>query len=114
MRTRLLIAALVVPLLAAPAAASPPPPEPLPVATASTAPDRHSALPFSEAAGPSRAFLGAGDIRMMRADATDDRAVTTGPTTEFEPAFSPNGKLIAFSRPRRPQPRSHRHLGGAP
>lgn len=106
MRSRLLIAALVVPLLAAsgaasPAVATPPPPEPLPVATASTAPMfAYSALPFSEAAGPGRAFLGAGDIRIMRTDAADDRAVTTGPATEFEPAFSPDGKLIAFSSDR--------------
>ncbi len=101
MRTRLLIAALVVPLLAAPAAASPPPPEPLPLSATSKAPTiAYSALPFSEAAGPSRAFLGAGDIRVMRSDGTDERAVTTGPTTEFEPAFSPDGKLIAFSSDR--------------
>ncbi|HUR72943.1 MAG TPA: hypothetical protein VMZ00_01630 [Sporichthya sp.] len=99
MRTRLLIAALVVPLLAAPAVAAPPPP--LPLATASKAlMFAYSALPFSEAAGPGRAFLGAGDIRIMRTDATDDRAVTTGPATEFEPAFSPDGKLIAFSSDR--------------
>ncbi|MBA3745757.1 hypothetical protein [Sporichthya sp.] len=101
MRSRLLIAALVVPLLAGPAVAAPPPPEPLPVATTSKAPIfAYSALPFSEAAGPGRAFLGAGDIRVMRADASDDRSVTTGPATEFEPAFSPNGKLIAFSSDR--------------
>lgn len=101
MRTRLLIAAVLVPLLAGPAVAAPPPPEPLPIAKRSTAPVfAYSALPFSEAAGPGRGFLGAGDIRIMRTDATDDRAVTTGPATEFEPAFSPDGKLIAFSSDR--------------
>lgn len=101
MRSRLLIAALIVPLLAAPAMAAPPPPEPLPMATKSKAPMiAYSALPFSEAAGAGRAFLGAGDIRIMRSDASGDRAVTTGPATEFEPAFAPNGKLIAFSSDR--------------
>ena len=108
MRLRLLIAAAVVLPLLAPQVAtaddSPPPPKPLPVAAKaekSKAPFiAYSALPYSEAAGPTRAYLGAGDIRIMRSDATGDRAVTTGPATEFEPAFSPDGKFIAFSSDR--------------
>ena len=110
MRSRLLIAAVLVPLLPllAPHPASadptPPPPKPLPVtappATSKAPFIAYSALPFSEAAGPARAYLGAGDVRLMRSDATGDRAVTTGPATEFEPAFSPDGKFIAFSSDR--------------
>jgi Tol biopolymer transport system component len=81
------------------AAGPPPPPKPLPVT--SHAPFiAYSALPYSEAAGPARAYLGAGDIRIIRADSTDDHAVTSGPATEFEPAFSPDGRMIAFSSDR--------------
>lgn len=106
MRTRVLLTVTGLVLALAPHAASaddtPPPPKPLPATSnAPKAPSiAYSALPFSEAAGPGRGFLGAGDIRVMRTDATDDRPVTTGPATEFEPAFSPDGKLIAFSSDR--------------
>jgi len=83
------------------AADTPPPPKPLPVTSKSKAPFiAYSALPFSEAAGPARAYLGAGDVRSMRTDTSDDHALTTGPATEFEPAFSPDGKLVAFSSDR--------------
>ena len=81
------------------AAGTPPPPKPLPV-TSHAPLIAYSALPYSEAAGPARAYLGAGDIRIIRADSTDDHAVTSGPATEFEPAFSPDGRLIAFSSDR--------------
>ncbi len=104
MRTRVLLAVTGLLLSVAPSATAddaPPAPKPLPVASKSKAPMiAYTALPFSEAAGPGRGFLGAGDIRIMRSDATDDRAVTTGPATEFEPSFSPDGKLIAFSSDR--------------
>jgi Tol biopolymer transport system component len=80
---------------------TPPPPRPLAVAAKSTAPFiAYSALPFSEAAGAAHAYLGAGDVRIMRTDTSDDHALTTGPATEFEPAFSPDGKLVAFSSDR--------------
>jgi Tol biopolymer transport system component len=92
-----LLVALTAPV--AGAADTPPPPKPLPVA--STKPIvAYSALPFSEAAGPARAYLGAGDIRVMRTDTSEDHALTTGPATEFEPAFSPDGKFVAFSSDR--------------
>lgn len=102
MRSRFLIAALLLPWLAPGiASADEKPQKPVPVTMKSTAPFiAYSALPFSAAAGPARAFLGAGDVRLIRADSTDDRAVTTGPATEFEPTFSPDGKFIAFSSDR--------------
>ncbi|GAA0621400.1 hypothetical protein GCM10009547_25130 [Sporichthya brevicatena] len=109
MRTRVLLAATAVLLALTPGAARaddvPPPPKPLPAQTEakprSTAPwIAYSALPYSEAAGPARGYLGAGDVRLVRSDGVDDRAVTTGPATEFEPTFSPDGVWIAFSSDR--------------
>lgn len=105
MRTRVLLVLTAVVVALAPQVAvaddTPPPPKPLAVAAKSKAPFiAYSALPFSEAAGPARAYLGAGDVRVMRTDASDDHALTSGPATEFEPAFSPDGKLVAFSSDR--------------
>ncbi len=108
-RTRVLLAATAVLFALTPSGARaddvPPPPKPLPTPTEakprSTAPwVAYSALPYSEAAGAGRGFLGAADVRLVRTDGVDDRAVTTGPATEFEPTFSPDGTWIAFSSDR--------------
>jgi TolB protein len=40
-------------------------------------------------------------IWVMRADGSNHRALTHGPVSDGQPAFSPNGKLIAFTRQRR-------------
>ncbi len=45
-------------------------------------------------------YLGAGDIRVVAPDGSGDRALTRGRADDVQPAFSPDGTQIAFSRAR--------------
>jgi Tol biopolymer transport system component len=46
------------------------------------------------------AFAGNADIYVMNADGTDQTRITSNPAQDSSPAFSPNGKYIAFSSTR--------------
>ena len=46
------------------------------------------------------AFAGNADIYVMNADGTDQTRITSNPAQDSYPAFSPNGKYIAFSSTR--------------
>jgi Tol biopolymer transport system component len=53
--------------------------------------------------GKQIAFVGDGpqsDIYVMNADGTDQTRITSNPAQDSYPAFSPNGKYIAFSSDR--------------
>ena len=45
-----------------------------------------------------------GDVFLMNADGSGRVALTTDTVSDFDPVFSPNGKLIAFSRDTDPNP----------
>jgi TolB protein len=56
--------------------------------------------PFGPARNGFLSFDSGGDIYVANADGTSRRALTSGPTTDVSPNFSPDGNLIAFgSRP---------------
>lgn len=107
MRTRLAITALVAALLA-PAVLAPPP-----AASTPTAPTGEAAatadvlgyiaythVPYHLSAGAASGYRGPGDIRVIAPDGSLASALTKGPANDFEPAFSPDTTLVAFSSDR--------------
>lgn len=104
MRTRLAIPALVAALLA-PGALAPPP-----AASTSARPTGATAdilgyiaythVPYHRSAGAASGYRGPGDIRVIAPDGSLAASLTTGPANDFEPAFSPDTTLVAFSSDR--------------
>lgn len=107
MRTLFAIPALVAALVASAALA------PSPAASAPTAPGGATAAtadilgyiaythaPYHKSAGAAAGFRGPGDIRVIAPDGSLASNLTTGPANDFEPVFSPDTTLVAFSSDR--------------
>jgi Tol biopolymer transport system component len=107
MRTRLAIPALVAALLA-PGALAPPPAASTsaqPTGPTSAAADilgyiAYTHVPYHRSAGAASGYRGPGDIRVIAPDGSLAASLTTGPANDFEPAFSPDTTLVAFSSDR--------------
>lgn len=54
--------------------------------------------PSYSADGAKIAWNRNGDVWTMDADGTDKRRLTGGPAQDFDPAFSPDGRAVAFAR----------------
>jgi Tol biopolymer transport system component len=57
----------------------------------------YSLAPYAPGAKGSL-YAGPGDIHLVQADGKNDRALTSGPDDDYEPAFSPDGRRVAFTR----------------
>ena len=107
MRTQFAIPALVAALVA-PAGLAPSPAASVPTspggATAASADIlgyiAYTHAPYHKSAGAAAGFRGPGDIRVIAPDGSLASNLTTGPANDFEPAFSPDTTLVAFSSDR--------------
>jgi Tol biopolymer transport system component len=106
MRTQFAIPALVAALMAPAALASPAASVPTSAggATATSADIlgyiAYTHAPYHKSAGAAAGFRGPGDIRVIAPDGSLASNLTTGPANDFEPAFSPDTTLVAFSSDR--------------
>lgn len=107
MRMRRAIPALVTALLAPAVLASPPAASAptLPAGEAAATADvlgyiAYTHVPYHRSAGAATGYRGPGDIRVIAPDGSLAAALTKGPANDFEPAFSPDTTLVAFSSDR--------------